>query len=368
MSELIWSWEPFVSLSSDARILWLALYTGPTAKRLLPGLWQGAPQQMADEARLPSIEAINALDCLLEGELVEYDPKARVLRITALPDAGDWPTSHTIMRSWWRRFNAIPSCSVRDAHVPTLRWLLEHGASMSEENRSGKPSAKHEEIWSTTFGTVAIPPPRRRGLRHAAVDNSTATQPSLFSLLASSAPKNVVSNPSNHIGWHPSAPVEVEVEVEVEVSGSGRSNAGAKATEEEQIPLPRPQPLPSHDRLPLSTADLLLAVSAESDGRFPAGPTDDRIADALSATVRACHQAGVGLDDLRLVGRWIGAGGIGYRTDLGPVWASKPGNLIDAVASARAWLDRGAPRLGEGARRAAAPAPASAFTSGRKQL
>lgn len=385
LSELIWSWEPFVSLSSDARILWLALYTGATAKRLLPGLWQGAPQQMADEARLPSIETINALDTLLDREIVEYDPRVRVLRLTKLPDAGDWPTSFTIMRSWWRRFITLPPCAVRDAHVVTLRWLLERGAALSEENQSGKPSPKHEEVWANTFGTVTIPPVRRRGLRHASADTSTATQPSLFTNLLPEQLVSATPCDSNKIGWHPGGPVEVEVEVEVEplqgrvgsgggeAVASGSSTARANAGQEVQISGPRSPTLelvPLPEGLPFSIADMLTAVASQSAGRFSDGPIDERSTDALVATIRACQKASVGFDDLRCVGRWLAAGGLQFRSDLGPVWLSRAGNLLDAVGQARSWRERGEPRVGPQSRAMPAvdPAPATAFGNGRKVL
>lgn len=180
----IWDWDPWTSLDSDAtrvgllaQKLWLALYTSSEAKRHAPGLWQGGIPSMADAARMPADEVVQALDRLLERDLVEYDQKYRVLRLCELPDPGEFPSNGKVVLSWWTRFKSVPPCPVRDAHVRTLRWIMDEGA----RQRGAPLTPDHESAWRGTFGTVQIPAPRRRGIRRLAdSDTGTQVQPSLF--------------------------------------------------------------------------------------------------------------------------------------------------------------------------------------------
>lgn len=179
----LWDWEPWTDLPSvEARLLWLALYTSAEAKRHVPGLWQGGFAAMADAARMPVDVVIGALDVLIDRDLVEYDRKFRVLRLVELPDAGEYPTNGKVILGWWTKFNTVPSCQVRDAHVRTVAWILDTGSKLVRSRSSKDVTANHQEAWSTTFGTVVIPTPRRRGVRRLAEsDTGTHHQPSLFS-------------------------------------------------------------------------------------------------------------------------------------------------------------------------------------------
>jgi hypothetical protein len=167
----IWEWDRFTSLDCEARNLWLVFYTGATSNRLVPGLWTGGVGAMSDESHMPPENTIRALDTLLAAEMVEYDPKRRVLRLTEFPDAGERPSNGSHVRGMWSRFQTVPPCQVRDAHVRSLEWLcLDSGHS--------------EDVliaWKETFGTVSIPVQRQRGVKRM-LDQATGTdvQPSLW--------------------------------------------------------------------------------------------------------------------------------------------------------------------------------------------
>lgn len=173
----LWDWQPWVSLDTVTRLFWLALYTSPEARRICPGLFHGSPTSMAEAARIPPGQALEALDVLLERDMVEYDAQRRVLRLCELPDAGEYPDNGFVIKGWWNKFRTVPSCHIRDAHVRTIRWIMERGAS----DKGVSVSAHHERMWAETFGAVTIPAPRRRGVRRVAdSDTGTAAQPSLF--------------------------------------------------------------------------------------------------------------------------------------------------------------------------------------------
>lgn len=183
----IWDWEPWTELAPPARILWLALYTSGEAKRHVPGLWQGGIPSMADAARMKADDVRDALDNLLVQELVEYDSKFRVLRLCELPDTGEWPNNGKVIRGWWTKFQTVPVCAVRDAHVRTLAWICEEGAKRTRRPRGY--SNDHQTAWDDTFAHIVVPVPRRRGVRRLAdSDTGTQNQPSLFSHAAGSDP------------------------------------------------------------------------------------------------------------------------------------------------------------------------------------
>jgi hypothetical protein len=174
----LWTWEPWVSLRNpEAQLLWLGLYTTSSARRNAPGLWQGGIPVMAEASNMQPDAVISGLDRLISAELVEYDPKYRVLRLCALPDPGEYPANGNGIRSWWTRFGTVPECGVRDAHVTTLRWILDEGARRGRK----KVSPQHEAAWEETFARVHVPASRRRGVRTLLnSDTGTHAQPSLF--------------------------------------------------------------------------------------------------------------------------------------------------------------------------------------------
>lgn len=344
----LWNWEPWLALDDGPRNLWLALYTTAEAKRIIPGLWHGSINQMAEASRRSFTDTWKNLDKLLEAEMVEFDQKHRVLRMTMLPDAGEYPASPTILASWWSKFLLVPTCLVRDAHVGIIRWILDTGAKQVKKNRSGRPTPAHEEMWEETFGTIAPVAARRRGIRRLsdqANDTSTDVQPSLFaspsqplpvassqfvdtvsipspSSLFSSGPTSDSANPENN----PFAPLDTvsrrygEGEgVGVGVSGSGDSD-----------PAPSPQVVdPDPGRRPIENAirrPTLALVPAPRDeqrctpeqlvagicaGFGPnAGPRVAQIAPealspALCETIRALDERGWGTADLALAGKWL---------------------------------------------------------------
>lgn len=177
LGSALWNWEPFTQLAAGAQILWLALYTTAEAKRVVPGLWHGSITTMAEASHKPVDDTRENLDRLLEADMVEFDVKLRVLRLTALPDAGESPANPNVLRGWFRKFQTVPACPVRDSHVVVIRWLMDQWS-----RDSGKAVTQgHEQAWTETFGRIAIPAPRRRGVRRLTEsDTSTPTQPSLF--------------------------------------------------------------------------------------------------------------------------------------------------------------------------------------------
>lgn len=356
----LWNWEPFTDLDPTARILWLGLYTSAEAKRVLPGLFHGSITAMADASKLPVDETMKALDRMLartdEFELVEYDAKHRVLRFTQLPDAGEYPSAPSILQSWWKRFNMVPACQVRDAHVTTLRWILERGAAMAEKNQSKKPTPGHEQQWASTFATVQIPPPRRRGLRRLVdADTSTSVQPSLFpdpsvEHQSTPSPKPLTPIPGSSPGSDPAikdlrylGPREslstpsgegegvgagAGVGVSFSSGGGGGGSGGGEGTERPRLTL-----VPMRPTQPYTPAALVIALSGGDHALVREG-----FLDALHDVIDAMGEQGMGLTDVALAASYakpeISSVGGDPRSRMS-VWAATPGNVIAAIRLAR---------------------------------
>lgn len=344
----VFHWERLIPCTIAARYLWVVLYGSP--RRVIPGLWVAGLPTLGDAAKMQPDDAVPALDNLLEHELVEYDRKREVLRLTEFPDRCDRPDNGKVIRGLYNRFRVVPDCDIRNAHVETLLWLLDDPVRV--------PSEDHVKAWADTFGKVRIPAPRKRGVRRLLdSDTSNPNQGSLFT-----NPQQIVSlipKPDTVSDTVSDTVRSTFKDLGSDLSDLGESKPYAKLG---LVPL-------SAD--PFTVAEMLESVAADSAGRFSPGPVDERMQDALCATIRSCVTAEVGLADLRVVGRWLAAGGLAYRTDLGPPWIAKAGELLNAVGIAKQWTLAGGGDVGPPSRRPPAriePAPIGAHGTGRRQL
>jgi hypothetical protein len=340
----LWDWEPWVNLElADARLLWLALYTTPAARRICPGLWHGGPLAMAEAARMGQSAVLSALDVLLDHELVEYDPRHRVLRLCELPDAGEYPDNGNILKGWWSRFKTVPACPIRDAHVRTIRWIMEQGAT----DKGRALSHHHHEAWAETFGTVTIPVPRRRGAKRVAdSDTSTAAQPGLFGqpIPPVQAPPSEVSPQVYAQAVDNSAVLRQSKEIRGPETVSKRLGEGEREGEGEILISTEPirDDLRSRSRtapmltlVPPYTVAEAIAVFREA-GRYDA-MFDATHQEALSEAHARWVAARVGLEDLRVLAQYL----------RGPTNARhlSSENVPAVVARARAQLEQLPARL-----------------------
>lgn len=178
ISTALWQWEPFRRLERDAddvvgrtaKLLWLALYTAPESKAYVPGIFCGSATTLAESASMPVDVVRSCLDRLIEDDLIEMDIQRRIIRMTVLPDCGESPANGRAIRGWWRRFQNVPECTIRDNHVSVLRWILDEWC-----RRNGKAlSNDHAVAWTETFGRLPAPSPRRRIPKHVQTDLFTA--------------------------------------------------------------------------------------------------------------------------------------------------------------------------------------------------
>lgn len=365
----LWDWEPWTSLHPEAQILWLALYTAAEARRIIPGLWHGSITAMSEASRRPLDETMKSLDRLLDVEMVEFDQKHRVLRMTQLPDAAEYPSSPTILESWWSRFCLVPMCQVRDAHVSLVRWILDRGAATAKKNRSKRPTTLHEEIWSATFGTVPIPAQRRRGMRRLLdADTGTDVQPSLFGSHSIPSPQPPIpvreialpisseNKDLRYFDTHSSGYGEGEG-VGVGVLGAeSEPDLDAAASENANRPRPALALVPPCHPEPFTPESLLAEVSRGlTAGGAPRLTTvRETLREELRYTIRVLDQRGWGVEQARTAGRWLASShGQQARMGISPgcppdevvcVWASDPHRVVAAIVAMQSIDREGAER------------------------
>ena len=356
ISSRLWLWEPFRRLprSHDdeigrhAQLFWLALYTMPEAKLHVPGMIMGSVTALAEGCGFQPDLARSCLDRLIEAELVEYDVERRLLRMTQLPDAGEYPRNDKVILSWWRRFQAVPPCPLRDAHVATLKWLLEEHI-----RETGKaPTDKVRDAWAQTFGTISMPATRRRGVRRmqqslpfldAPIDPETG---SVGLVVEQPLPVPAVDNSAeteikNQVVSSTRVEQEIGTGTGTGISGSGSGGGSGEGHDPGNASSSRPHlalvPAPSTG--PYTAAELLQHLATRAAGRVTARMHDESLWPALERTAAQLHEHRVSLDDLALLARWLSRGmavdGDGKRI-LGPPWVARPNAVLNALRAAQA--------------------------------
>jgi hypothetical protein len=319
-------------------------------RRCCAGLFPGSLNLFSDVSSLPFGDAVEALDELVARNLVEHDPGHRIIRFLTLPSRASRPTNGSALVAWWKGFEILPPCLARDRHVSMVRWLCE-------------PFTKdHDRVWATTFGTIKD------------VDVSSSTSDRVSQVF--DPPSNQTKLwENNHSGQGVAQGVRHPV-AHPTLTLTFTSNLDLQREHERGISTD-PVDIGDHGDLAVGTnvgiapvavtaENMLRALSEQSGGRFSSDLVDNRILEQLRETADQCTLKGVTLADLRLAGRFLRAGGLAYRKDLGASWASRPGSVLDLVAFAQRW-QRGELVLDEDAG-PQEPRPASAFTTGLRVL
>jgi hypothetical protein len=103
----------------------------------------------------------------------------------------------------------------------------------------------------------------------------------------------------------------------------------------------RPRKADAPAPMPFKIGEALAALAETAQGRFAPGEARD-ITKAVAIPITAAIRSYPSLDEWRLVGAWLAAGGQAHRGTLGVAWASSSG-LREAMALSRAWHAAGRP-------------------------
>lgn len=312
-------WNALEGVSYAARILAAWLLTGKDAVDL-PGLIHCGAAGAGEKARLKERDARGALDELIAEGFAEYDEKCRVIRVPNAPCYHN-PTNANWILGWYRRWQTMPNCALKAAHVDSLRSAIKPDAA---------PSIW--AAWNATFGreTGKSKPPSDdppNGSSHGSFNGS------------SHAP---LHGPSNGPLDGPSKEEEVEDLDQAPERARGSSAAPLALVHEEPKPRKPRKPKPEPEPMPFTVAQLLEALAAGSGGKVSTSPCLEGHASRITGLIRELHASGIGLADVRLAGEFIGARwSEGF--DIGPGWVASDGKLADTIAKARGWRDRGRP-------------------------
>lgn len=344
----LWTWDPWVALDCQARMLWLALYTTGEAKRIVPGLWHGGISTLAEAAQLENNQVWSSLDVLLEHDLVEYDRKLRVIHLTVLPDAGERPMNGKHILGWWNRFISVPKCAARDAHVHVLRWLIDQG----------KVTEDHEACWGKTFGDaekIAVPPPRARSRRRLVdeSDTSTPVQPSLFASKAASSGPDLLDHRNSSSEVRVSDTVvttvcdthtDTDPDTDTDIFSSSEEGRGSRGGDAGGKPILVLVPMPVTTEVAMFdphtlTQTLQAGLGSRNSFRLNAGQEH-----VLTELVEKLAQGedGIGDADLPVLSEWLKCGGMrltgvapGIYTQVD--WWLEGDHLARSVRTARVW-------------------------------
>ncbi len=351
----IWDWKPWTDLPLKGRMVYLALYTSPAAKRIVPGLFHGDLAGIAFSSKLPAQDARDGLEELIQAGLAQWDRAENIIRLTQLPDAAERPNSHKALRGFWNRFQTVRPSAIRDSHVALIRWMADNGPNELTE--------VYEKTWEETFGTVSERAKRRRGVRTVA--SGTHSSPAQVDLFV---PAQLPDAPE---GYRYPSPRGMDQDQDQVSLGLGSGDYPVAVAED--VPLapvlpmaPRPSPpAPRAAGMLFTVRQLLETLESGSGGKFRVGVFDDRLAKPLTEAIKACGRAGVDLAAIGEIAGWLASGGLGWRKDaLGPAWAAKTGELLDALNQARASPPAARTTASGGGSRRPEPSPRAAFQAG----
>jgi hypothetical protein len=129
----IWDDRQFLSLSRDAKLLWLWLLT---CESPVPGLIRGGIASLAESLRFEREEVMRCVRELLDRGMVEFDEPHRLLRRL---DALQRPWNPNVLKGWYRKWKTYPESPLKYHHVRAIHESL---------------GGKWEDVWQKTFGTV----------------------------------------------------------------------------------------------------------------------------------------------------------------------------------------------------------------------
>lgn len=360
LSSQLWSWEPFRRLERypgdqvgrGTKLFWLALYSVPEAKDSVPGLIKGSITTLAEACFIQPDDARLYLDRLLEDDLVEYDVERRVLRFTELPDCGESPPNGNTIRSWWRKFQNVPACPVRDAHVGLLWWLMQEWS-----RANGKPiSANHMDAWKETFGRMDFQLQRPRHRKHVQTSLFESGNRSQLSTAPLALPPGSVSAsepPINNLNR----------------SGNGSLNGSGNRRDHDRWDQDQDQDLGSPDPegggagegrprlalvplVPVDADDLAETLAEATGGKFPLALSRTQ-RQALGRAIDACADVLTGMGVLAVLRDYVKQGMPGFEDPsrltaqdraarsrgIVPELVATPGWLSLAIQRATRWAE-----------------------------
>lgn len=337
----MWDHPKFVSLPDPVtKLMWCWLLT---TQQEIPGLILGGVGTIAEALRIAEPAARKSIGHLQLVEMAQIDAKNRIIRVPEAPEHNA-PGNMNVLEGWWRRWQRqVPDSPLKYRHVESIKAVVDRLVREALVGKEPKKAERWEKSWADSFAKVQ------------SMDQQPV-QANLFDLAHLNSCETV---PGTVPGTVPSRKQKAESrkqKAEAESRGEGTGEGSAA--------------------MPFTIAELLAALAERAKGRVTTSPFPRGLAAPITALIRECEAQGVGLEDARLVGEWIGAGALAFMSEgIGPNWVAKTGNLFDAVGKARGWRDQGRPVIGKQTNVVdirvgrAEPRPAEAFgPAGRQEL
>lgn len=316
----------------DAAALYVYLWSGPYSARV-PGVTPSGRAALAEALNWESEQFADAFATLEAADLAIADWKARLVYLPeSLTQVCSRPASPSTAAMWRREVIALPCCALKDRIDDDVRKLL---ATMGPAFLASYSDGRRTESKAQGAGSPAGSPP----------DSGQAVglgggHPSLsLSLSLAPSPAPAPEQSAAHAAAPPSAPPP----------GGERDQAGdgVGSDETQKKPAKKAGKKPTAEPLPY-TVDELQAALAETCKRYTATPLQAGPTINAQKLIRA-HS----LEDVRLIGAWLEAGGDGYKLTLD---GRNLGDLPVWLAHARGWDANGRPAISRAANGKAAGA------------
>ena len=143
VSRLLWRHPSFKALPSDAKVVVLAIMSGPQAL-LVPGIIESDLLTLAGASGIaPDVLEVVIAQMEQSGDL-EVDRERSVMRVPWVP-LFDRPASHTVLIGAYKTWHKLPESPLKYRHIVDYQKAVDFGV------------ARMAETWASTFGPVKVP-------------------------------------------------------------------------------------------------------------------------------------------------------------------------------------------------------------------
>ena len=152
----LWRDQRFKACTDSARLVYLALLSGPCSTAL-PGLVEADALILASVVNKAPSVVEEALAELVRLKLIEQDADNSMIAVVDEPATDDPVKSYKVLQGWYSNWQQLPESTLKRAHVARL-------LAACDLNVPGKPATDKygaipsmREVWGQTFGSAKPP-------------------------------------------------------------------------------------------------------------------------------------------------------------------------------------------------------------------
>lgn len=321
VERVMWNQPPFRPLLPHAKLVYLALLTGPDGTTL-PGLVECDHDRLRGQTKLTDELTVDAIGLLTAARMIEVDADHCLIRLIGVPRPAADEANPKVLVGWFNVWEQMPDGDLKTKHVEALKAACNFAGD-------GMVGA-----WMRTFGKVS--PIDQRS------DRQSADQSHQQSDRQSRQRSDQDPDPSGQR----SASENRDPEETFAPDGAGQALKPDPQKPKREKPAktpkaPRP-PKPPAEPMPWTIAEMLDTLRDTCNGWILVDPFEPGLATPLTAVIRALHALGRTMSDVRLAGEYLAAVVPSWPGGALPLgWLAKTANLSQAITKAHDWDKRG---------------------------